>query len=84
MASDAAAAGAQAAAAPPAAEKASATLDMYELVATIGKGSFGTVSKIRRKSDGRVSCCCCRGCLQQPRRQNVTTEAGGLLQCSCA
>ena len=39
----------------PAAERPAASLDMYELVATIGKGSFGTVSKIRRKTDGRVS-----------------------------
>jgi hypothetical protein len=31
------------------------TVDMYEIVSTIGKGSFGTVSKIRRKADGRVS-----------------------------
>jgi hypothetical protein len=30
-------------------------LDNYELVQVIGKGSFGTVSKIRRKADGRVS-----------------------------
>jgi hypothetical protein len=29
-------------------------LEMYELVQVIGKGSFGTVSKIRRKTDGRV------------------------------
>lgn len=29
-------------------------LDMYEIVQVIGKGSFGTVSKIRRKADGRV------------------------------
>ena len=28
-------------------------MDKYEKVADIGKGSFGTVSKIRRKSDGR-------------------------------
>lgn len=27
---------------------------MYERVGTIGKGSFGTVTKIRRKADGRV------------------------------
>ena len=31
------------------------TLDMYEVVGVIGKGSFGCVSRIRRKSDGRVS-----------------------------
>lgn len=28
--------------------------DHYEVVQVIGKGSFGTVSKIRRKIDGRV------------------------------
>lgn len=26
----------------------------YEVVSTIGKGSFGVVSKIRRKSDGKT------------------------------
>ena len=26
----------------------------YELVGVIGKGSFGTVSRIRRKADGRI------------------------------
>ena len=30
------------------------TLDQYDLVGVIGKGSFGTVSRIRRKADGRV------------------------------
>lgn len=30
---------------------------MYERVGTIGRGSFGTVTKIKRKSDGRVSGC---------------------------
>jgi len=30
------------------------TLDQYELVGVIGKGSFGTVSRIRRKADGRI------------------------------
>ena len=29
-------------------------MDNYEKIANIGKGSFGYVSKIRRKSDGRV------------------------------
>ena len=36
------------------AEAKGTSLDMYELVQVIGKGSFGTVSKIRRKADGRV------------------------------
>lgn len=26
----------------------------YEVVSTIGKGSFGVVSKIRRKADGKI------------------------------
>lgn len=43
MSSDGAAAGA-----------APSTLDMYEVLGSIGKGSFGCVSKIRRKSDGRI------------------------------
>lgn len=38
-----------------AAAAAPSTLDMYEVLGSIGKGSFGCVSKIRRKSDGRVS-----------------------------
>ena len=29
-------------------------MDNYEKLGVIGKGSFGQVSKIRRKSDGRV------------------------------
>jgi hypothetical protein len=30
------------------------TLEDYEVLGLLGKGSFGTVSKIRRKADGRV------------------------------
>lgn len=33
---------------------ASSGIDAYEVVGTLGKGSFGVVSKVRRKSDGRV------------------------------
>lgn len=29
-------------------------MENYEKLSDIGKGSFGVVSKIRRKSDGRV------------------------------
>jgi serine/threonine protein kinase len=29
-------------------------LEKYEKICDIGKGSFGTVSKIRRKADGRT------------------------------
>ena len=29
-------------------------LDTYEVLQVIGKGSFGVVSKIRRKADGKV------------------------------
>jgi NIMA (never in mitosis gene a)-related kinase len=29
-------------------------IDKYERIADIGKGSFGAVSKIRRKADGKV------------------------------
>lgn len=29
-------------------------MENYEVVGLIGKGSFGSVSKIRRKSDGRI------------------------------
>ena len=32
----------------------SSTLSQYEVVEVIGKGSFGCVSKLRRKADGRV------------------------------
>ncbi len=31
-----------------------ASLDQYEVIGVIGKGSFGTVSRIRRKSDSRI------------------------------
>lgn len=30
------------------------SLDQYEVLDLIGKGSFGVVSRIRRKSDGRI------------------------------
>ena len=29
-------------------------MDKYELIENIGKGSFGVVSKIKRKSDGKI------------------------------
>lgn len=29
-------------------------MELYEKLNDIGKGSFGTVSKIRRKSDGKI------------------------------
>lgn len=29
-------------------------MENYEVVSNIGKGSFGYVSKVRRKSDGRI------------------------------
>ena len=29
-------------------------MDKYEVVCEIGKGSFGTVSKIKRKSDKKI------------------------------
>jgi NIMA (never in mitosis gene a)-related kinase 2 len=32
----------------------SATLDQYEVLETLGTGSFGTVSKIRRRGDGKL------------------------------
>lgn len=32
----------------------SGTLDAYEVVANLGRGSFGLVSKVRRKADGRI------------------------------
>ena len=44
---------AEAAAASTAAPVASG-LDAYEVVCPIGRGSFGTVSKIVRRADGRV------------------------------
>ena len=31
-----------------------AALEAYDVIEPLGKGSFGTVSKIRRRSDGRV------------------------------
>ena len=42
-----------AATAAPASTPASTT-DMYEVISLLGKGSFGTVSRIRRKADGRI------------------------------
>lgn len=33
----------------------SGAVENYEVIETIGKGTFGTVSKIKRKADGRVS-----------------------------
>lgn len=41
-------------AAPVAPIKDGTGIDAYEVVATIGKGSFGTVSKVRRKADNRL------------------------------
>lgn len=32
----------------------SINMELYEKLNDIGKGSFGTVSKIRRKSDGKI------------------------------
>lgn len=34
--------------------KPASALDQYEVLNVLGKGSFGTVSRIRRKADGRV------------------------------
>lgn len=31
-------------------------MELYEKLSDIGKGSFGTVSKIKRKSDGKILC----------------------------
>jgi hypothetical protein len=33
----------------------SGAVENYEVIETIGKGTFGTVSKIKRKADGRVT-----------------------------
>lgn len=48
--------------------------DLYELVQVIGKGSFGTVSKIRRKTDGRVRG---RGAARGPRTRAPTDRSAG-------
>jgi hypothetical protein len=48
--------------------------DLYELVQVIGKGSFGTVSKIRRKTDGRVRG---RGAVRGPRTRAPTDRSAG-------
>lgn len=29
-------------------------MENYEVISNIGKGSFGTVSKVRRKADGKI------------------------------
>ena len=29
-------------------------MDNYEVIANIGKGSFGVVAKVKRKSDGKI------------------------------
>ena len=31
-------------------------MSAYERISVVGKGSFGTVSKVRRRSDNRVRC----------------------------
>lgn len=31
--------------------------ELYEIISTIGKGSFGTVYKVQRKADGRIFAC---------------------------
>lgn len=48
------------------ASDARSSCDDYEALEAIGKGSFGTVTKIRRKSDGKVRGVCC-GCEAQTR-----------------
>ena len=45
---------AEAAAPAPASAPVASGLDAYEVLCPIGRGSFGTVSKIVRRADGRV------------------------------
>jgi len=42
-------------------------LDEYEVVSTIGSGSYGTCKKIKRKSDGRVCLIFCFAILRSER-----------------
>jgi NIMA (never in mitosis gene a)-related kinase len=32
-------------------------MENFEMVATIGKGSFGLVHKVKRRSDGKIFAC---------------------------
>jgi hypothetical protein len=67
--------GATAASAPVAA----CTLDQYDLVGVIGKGSFGTVSRVRRKADGRIMVWkeLNYGTLREKEKQLVVSEVRG-------
>ena len=57
------------------------TLDQYDLVGVIGKGSFGTVSRIRRKADGRIMVWkeLNYGTMREKEKQLVVSEVRGLL-----
>ena len=62
------------------------TTDMYEVISLLGKGSFGTVWRIRRKSDGRIMVWkeLNYGTMREKEKQLVVSEVSEARACEAA